>query len=238
MIANRPALLERLRTLNTPDISDALTRLNVRAVRMWGVLPLKRFESERHIAGPAVTIRFLPCHRKQQYQESRFKLTEIVEAAPAGSVVVIAAESEEHIPPIEGEMNALTEVRSRLEAHVGATPVRDIDALLPLPIPIFHRQVPAPIGMSSYVGLMYCVGANEPIHCAGALVRPGDIIVGDNNGVVVVPEELLETVVDISSEIAALETEMRKQVIAGVSWKEIYAGPHSKKYISSKTTEP
>jgi regulator of RNase E activity RraA len=222
--------LAQLRKISTTDISDALTRCGLQAVRMHGVLPLKRFEEGPHVAGPAVTIRFLPCHRKEQYQESPYKLTEIVEDAPAGSVIVVAAEGPEPIPPIQGEMNCRTEIRSRVHAHVGATPVRDIDQLEKLPLPIFHRQWPAPTNMSSYVGSMYCVGSNEPVHCAGALVRPGDIIVGDNNGVVVIPEEYLERVTEYSLEIVSLENSLRARIMSNVSWRDIYPAEHKNKY--------
>jgi regulator of RNase E activity RraA len=229
--SQQQALLERLRQISTADISDALTRLNLKAVRMWGILPLKPFEGPRHIAGPAVTIRFLPCHRKEQYQQSEWKLTQIVEDAPAGSVIVVAADGLEPIPPIQGEMNALTEIRSGCEAHVGNTPFRDIDKLTGLELPMFHRQWPARYNMASYVGEMYCVGANEPVHCAGALVRSGDIVVGDNNGVVVVPAEMLEQITEISTEIVSLENALREKILAGVSWREIYPAEHKRKYV-------
>ena len=228
---DRSSLLETLRNISTSDISDAMTRVGLRSVCMWGVLPIKPFLGGRHVAGPAVTVRFLPCHRKEQYQESQYRLTEIVDAAPPGSILVVAAESIGPIPPIQGELNCLTEIRSGLEAHVGATPVRDADQLLQLPIPIFHSQSPSRFGMSSYVGLMYCAGANEPVNCAGALVRPGDVIVGDNNGVVVVPDDYLEQVVEVSLDIVALETTLKEKIMAGVRWKEIYPAEHKRKYV-------
>jgi regulator of RNase E activity RraA len=227
-------LLEKLRGISTADISDALTRLNLQAVRMTGILPLKPFADDRHIAGPAVTIRFLPCHRKEQYQESEYKLTQIVEDAPAGSVIVVAADGEEPIPPIQGEMNALTEIRSRVEAHVGNTPFRDVDRLLGLELPMFHRRWPAGINMGSYVGRMYCAGANEPVHCGGALVRPGDIVVGDNNGVVVAPVESVEAIAEISEEIVELESALRTKVLEGVSWRDIYPSEHKRKYVGGR----
>src|ERR1700681_68072 len=86
------SLIEEYRRTPTTNISDALTRLDLQAVRMWGVLPLVPFEEgEPHMAGPAVTIRFLPCFYKAMYQESEYHKTEIVEKAPQGSVVVVEA---------------------------------------------------------------------------------------------------------------------------------------------------
>ncbi|HET8998565.1 MAG TPA: hypothetical protein VFP86_02845 [bacterium] len=224
------ALIEHFRITPTTNISDALTRLDLQAVRMWGILPLVRFaEGAPHVAGPAVTVRFLPCFYKAMYQESEYRYTEIVEAAPPGSVVVVEGGD---LMPVQGELNGMTAVRSGHAGSVGDGPVRDADALRKLNLPIFHKKSPVGEMMSSYAGALYCASAHIPIQCGGALVRPGDLIVGDNHGVVVIPEQFVEKMRDFTKEIAQLEDDMRQKVRSGMAWKEIYRGEHRKKYFA------
>jgi len=226
-----PDVIEHFRHAPATNISDAVTRLDLQAVRMWGVLPLVPFaEGAPHMAGPAVTVRFLPCHYKAMYQESPYRYTEIVEAAPPGSVVVVEGGD---LMPVQGELNGMTAVRSCHAGSVGDGPVRDADALRKLNLPIFHKKSPVGEMMSSYVGPLYCASAHIPIQCAGALVRPGDLIVGDNHGVVVIPQQFVDKIKGYTIEIATLEADMREKVRSGMTWKEIYRGEHRKKYFAS-----
>jgi 4-hydroxy-4-methyl-2-oxoglutarate aldolase len=225
-----PDIIEYFRQTPTTNISDAVTRLDLQAVRMWGVLPLTPFaEDAPHMAGPAVTVRFLPCHYKAMYQESEYRYTEIVEAAPAGSVVVVEGGD---LMPVQGELNGMTADRAKHAGSVGDGPVRDGDALRKLALPIFHKKAPVGEMMSSYVGPLYCATAHIPIQCAGALVRPADLIVGDNHGVVVIPQQFVEKIKEFTREIATLEADMREKVRSGMPWKEIYRGEHKKKYFA------
>jgi regulator of RNase E activity RraA len=220
--------LDLLRTISVCDVSDALTRLNLRNVRMRGVLPLTPFAPDaKHMAGPAVTIRFVPSHYKTQYRDVPDRLTEIVEAAPKGSVVVVEGGD---LMPVQGEMNCLTAIRAGHEGSVGDGPVRDVDALRETGFPIFHKVAPIGIMMETYVGNLLCAGANQYINCAGALVRPGDVIVGDNNGVVVVPRDRLSEIVAVTREIVGLEEELKAKIAAGATWRDIYRSTHAGKY--------
>jgi 4-hydroxy-4-methyl-2-oxoglutarate aldolase len=233
-----PKLIEDFRHIPTTNFSDALTRLDLQAVRLWGILPLVPFAKDApHMAGPAVTIRFLPCFYKAMYQESEWHLTEIVEDAPKGSVVVVEGGD---LMPVQGELNCMTAVRSGHAGSVGDGPVRDADTLRTLGIPIFHKKSPVGEMMSSYAGALYCAAAHIPVQIAGALVRPGDLMVGDNHGVVVIPAQFAEQIRDYAIDIERLEGEMREKVRNGTSWRDIYKSQHKSKYFTGKelTTTP
>ncbi len=220
--------LEFLRTVSVCDVSDALTRFNIRNARLRGVLPLKQYErGARHMAGPAVTIRFVPSHYKTQYRDVPNRLTEIVEEAPPGCVVVVEGGD---LMPVQGQMNCLTAIRSHHEGSVGDGPVRDVDELRSFDFPVFHRVSPIGVTMETYVGNLLCAGSYEYINCAGALVRPGDIVVGDNNGVVVVPFERVDEVIEATRDIIQLEDELKQRIANGESWKQIYSTTHAGKY--------
>jgi 4-hydroxy-4-methyl-2-oxoglutarate aldolase len=229
--------IELFKVVPTCDISDAFTRLNLTAVRARGIRPLNEFaEGEPHMAGPAVTIRFLPSHYKMQYQESPFKLTEIVQNAAPGSV--IAVEGGAFGKPAQGEMNGMTAQLAGAAGSVGDGAVRDIDAVRKLEMPVFYSPYPLGVTMETYVGQSHCVGVDIPIQIAGAFVRPGDILVGDNNGVVVVPLEWLDEVVEICKEIGGLESELRQRTQDGDSWQDIYKTTHKSKYAGPNDALP
>ena len=228
---------ELFRRVSTCDISDALTRLNLDAVRARGIVPLVPFkEGEPHMAGPARTIRFLPCHYKMQYQDVDYKLTEVVQSTLPGSVIVV--EGGQFHKPAQGEMNGLTAVRAGAAGSVGDGAVRDVDAVRKLPMPVFYSPYPIGFTMETYVGRSICTGVDIPIQIAGALIRPGDIIVGDNNGVVVVPVEWVEPISKICREIQGLESDIRQRTLAGDDWKNIYASSHKGKYSGENDTRP
>jgi 4-hydroxy-4-methyl-2-oxoglutarate aldolase len=135
-------------------------------------------------------------------------------------------------------MNAMTAMRAGAAGSVGDGPVRDVDALRKMPLPIFYRPYPVGITMETYVGNSICAGVDIPVQIAGALVRPGDLVVGDNNGVVVVPVEWCERVATICVEIGTLETEMRERTQGGDSWRDIYASTHKNKYAGESDVRP
>ena len=85
--------------------------------------------------------------------------------------------------------------------------------------------------MASYVGHAYVACAYIPIQVRGALVRQGDLIVGDNHGVVVVPQQFVPQILEYAREIERLEDGMREKIAADVTWKTIYRGEHKGKYF-------
>lgn len=231
-------VIEILRTLPTTYFSDALTQHGILNSRIWGILPLLPFDDpKKHIAGPAVTMRFLPTYNTKAVYDSPYKHTQIIQAAPAGSVIVMEGMGVVGL----GERSASTAMNAGIEATISDGAVRDVDEVKAMKCPVF---VPGGGGahgikMASYVSVpMECVGYNIPIYCGipglpGAMVRPGDIIVGDNNGVVVLPKKYLNDLLKTArDEIAKLEISMQKMIDEGKSWEEIYPQVHSKKYIT------
>jgi regulator of RNase E activity RraA len=232
-------IIEYLRSVPTPYISDALAQHGIQNAQMWGILPLTSFDDpHKHIAGPALTMRFLKTYNMQSVYESPYKRDEFVETAPAGSVIVIDASEIMCL----GERGCATAVRSGLEAVVSNGPIRDVDGIRALRFPIFIPGGGGAMGikMQSYVNVpAECVGWNMPIYCGiygkpGALVRPGDIVVGDNNGVVAIPWKYFDTVVETVRQIWGLEEDMQRMIDEGTSWKEIYPTVHARKYGQEK----
>jgi regulator of RNase E activity RraA len=141
---------------------------------------------------------------------------DIIDAAPPGSVVVIGIEGDPNVAVWGGLMTAGSFARGLAGAVLDAG-VRDIyEIRRDYDFPIISRSVSPGTTLGRYKTL----GANVPIRCGGVDVNHGDIIVGDLDGVAVVPRSRAEEVLRIAQEIDRRELEQAKLIVAARSLKE------------------
>lgn len=222
-------IIQFLKATPTPYISDALLLNGIQNTQMWGILPLVFGDPHRHIAGPALTMRFIRTYSTQSARECPYKDVQFIDDAPRGSVIVREGSGMVGV----GARCCGTAVRAGVEAIISDGPVRDTDRIIALNFPVFVPGGRGALGvkMQDYATIpMECVGYNMPIWCGipgrpGALVRPGDMVVGDNDGVVVVPAKFLDVVVKSIKEIVELEegkNGIQAMIDKGKPWEEIY----------------
>lgn len=142
---------------------------------------------------------------------------EVIRNAPRGSVIVFEGAS------ISQRASELA-LKGGLGASVCDTATRDVDEVIGLEFPVFCPFGRIGAKTESYLTTMECVQVNAPIHMGlhggpyhywlGAQVRPRDIIVGDNNGVIVVPREVLSEITQAISEVGVDEERMRSAALA------------------------
>ncbi|MBV8087546.1 MAG: ribonuclease activity regulator RraA, partial [Chloroflexi bacterium] len=96
--------------------------------------------------------------------------------------------------------------------------VRNLPGLIALDFPIYAQGAHASSLNNAHVG----IAVNEPIACGGVLVMPGDIVVGDTEGVVVVPAELEQQVADMSRASEALDAFSIEKLLQGVPLDDAY----------------
>lgn len=224
-----PAMLEYLRKVPTAFVSDCLKRLEIRNHVLRNVhMPYPMPENRISIAGPAITLQWAPHSEVRPYYESAYLHTEVVEQAHSGDVLAFAGMGQPY--GFWGEHATNQAIRQGVEAIVIDGYTRDIKPIRASGGCVFATGVT----MESYVRRYDPVGFNVAVSMAGAQVRPGDVIMGDDDGVLVIPQEILSQVADIAADIERLEVELDKAVKSGRPWTEIYRDIHHRKYYANK----
>lgn len=154
------------------------------------------------IVGRAATALLRPVLRTDQRKYPNHAL-EILDEAPAGSVLVYVLENGLEIAGMGNLMATTAKVRG-LEAAVIDGAARDIEEVTRIGFPIFSRAVSPATSVGRYVS----VAKQVPVMCAGILVRPGDYVVGDLDGVVVVPQDAAPRVLELLRQYDDKESRM------------------------------
>ena len=158
--------------------------------------------SDRKIVGRAWTALLRPVLKQDQTAYPNYAL-QILDEAPAGSVLVYVLEGSVEIAGM-GNLMATTAAVRGLEGTVIDGAVRDIREIRQIGHQVFARR----ISPATSVGRLVSVAKQTPVKCAEVMVRPGDYIVGDTDGVVVVPQEAAEKVIALLKDYDARESKM------------------------------
>ncbi|MDK2881621.1 MAG: 4-hydroxy-4-methyl-2-oxoglutarate aldolase [Clostridia bacterium] len=169
---------------------------------------IKPIDPKTKMAGPAVTVRCQPGDNLTIHKA-------IYEAEP-GSVLVIDAHAYVGAGPF-GEIMAIACQERGLAGVVIDGACRDSGDIEELGLPLFCRAFNPGGTVKESVGTI-----NEVIQCGGVVVKPGDIVVGDRDGVVVVPREKAGDVLERARAIAAREEKVRELLRQGKTTLEIY----------------
>lgn len=163
-----------------------------------------RPQSPGMFAGRAVTALLAPAPPEQATAQlsARHSIQMIDEAKP-GEVGVIVVENGLDVAAIGGLMGTDAKVRGMAGMVLDAG-VRDLAELRALGLPVYARSVVP----STTVGRFASISHNAPVTCGGVNVAAGDIIVADEDGVVVIPQDKADAVLQRAREIDERETKM------------------------------
>lgn len=197
-----PSAAEILETFNrasTGNVADAVDEATgVRGFMGRDMKPVFRAK----VMGPAVTV-FLQRTLRTDRRERPNLQIQALDEAPAGSVLVEVLEDGLDTAGVGNLMATTAKVRG-LAGMVIDGGARDVEELEQIGFPVWSRsQTPA-----TSVGRYVPVARNVPVMCGGVLVRPGDWIVADKTGVVVVPREALAQVLKLLRQYDEKETKM------------------------------
>jgi regulator of RNase E activity RraA len=212
------AVFETLRHITTGTITTILLKKGIRRCWMSGPMPLAG--SGTRLVGPAFTLRFIPVREDLATPESWAKPISTrgaIEEMPEGCIAVADAMG---VPSagIFGDILTMRMTRRNVTALVTDGVIRDRAGVLASKLPVWCAGVAAPASVN---GLTF-VGWQEPIGCGGCAIFPGDIIVCDDDGVVVIPQDLVDFVAKEGEEHERMETFIVGEVERGVKLPGLY----------------
>lgn len=203
------AIVERLKKVDTCAVSDAQDKLGIRGT-VIGIRPLYPVG---RIAGRAVTVRM----KAKGTEEPKQHLgTAAIMAADPGDIIVVDHRGRLDVAAWGGILATGAKTKGIAGVLVDGA-VRDVDEAMGLGLPLFAK---AGVPLTAR-GRIVEDFTNGPIEFGGVPVRPGDYVIADNSGIVIVPAERAEEVVSTAESIAAREAAMAKDVLAGKSIAEV-----------------
>jgi regulator of RNase E activity RraA len=207
-----------LRRVTTATITTMLLKKGIRHCWLKGAMPLA--PTGKRLVGPAFTLRFVPVREDLATPESWGKpisTRAAIEAMPEGCIAVADAMGVT-TAGIFGDILVMRMARRGVTALVTDGVIRDKAGCLKADLPIFCQGTAAPASVN---GLTF-VGWNEPIACGGCAIFPGDLIVADDDGAVVIPQALIDFVTTEGEEHELSETWVVSEVERGVPLPGLY----------------
>ncbi len=199
--------LEVLRNIPTQTLIDGLWVKGWPMTFIEGAGPLQLGQK---MAGRAVTLRFVP-HRpdlaadKPKGEQSAEYVA--IELCGPGEVLVVDAMGWQY-SSVGGDIKFLRLKQREVGGLVTDGAVRDSKALKEYGFPVYSAHSTAKQGPAEF----WPWQVNDAIQCGGVLVRPGDAVVGDDDGAVVVPRSMVDEVISIAHEREAVEAVIKAQL--------------------------
>ena len=186
---------EMLSRVSSPNVSDAMHRQG----ELEGIRPVC---SGLKMIGPAFTVR--------TYPGDWAKPVEAIDKAEKGQVIVIDVNGGK--TAIWGELATWSAKTKGLSGVVIDGAARDLDDIVKIDFPIFCRHISSNAGEPKGFGEI-----GSEIQCGGQTVRSGDWIIGDDSGVVVVPQEIAQEIANRALDVKEQENRIREEIKGGGS---------------------
>ena len=214
-----PLTRDKLKTVSTATLCTALFKRGLRNQFLQDVRPVNPHLP--NMVGEAFTLRYIPAREDLNpisvFQDPNHPQRVAVEQCPEGAVLVIDSRKDARAA------SAGSILISRLMVRGAAGIVtdggfRDSPDLAAMPFACYHQRPSAPTNLT----LHQAIDINVPIGCGDVAVFPGDVIVGDREGVFVIPAHLADEIADEAVEMTAFEDFVTEEVLKGRSIAGLY----------------
>ena len=221
----KPESRAKLRNISTPTVATALFKRGFRVQAIQGVRPLSPLKES--MVGEAFTLRYIPAredlNKLEVFRDRSHPQRKAIEDCPPGHVMVMDSRKDPRAASAGGIL--ITRLMKRGAAGIVTDGgFRDSEEIGKLGFPAYHARPSAPTNLT----LHHAIDINVPIACGDAPVFPGDVILGDNDGVIVIPAHLADEIADETFEMTAYEDFVTEQVQAGRGIFGLYPATDSK----------
>ncbi|WP_420406102.1 ribonuclease activity regulator RraA [Nisaea sp.] len=203
---------EKLMKVSTATICTALFKLGLKNQFIQDVQPLGA--KGRNMVGQAYTMRYIPAREDLNpisvFQDPTHPQRVGVEECPEGHVMVIDSRKD----PRAASAGSILVTRLMKRGCAGVVTdggFRDAPEIAALDIPTYHNRPSAPTNLTRH----QAIELNGPIGCGDVAVFPGDVVVGDGEGVVVIPLHLADEIAAEATEMTAFEDFVTERVLEG-----------------------
>jgi len=214
-----PKTQEHLMGVSTATLCTALFKRGLRNQFIQDVRPLQ--PGLPNMVGPAYTLRYIPAREDLNpisvFQDRAHPQRKAVEECPPGAVFVIDSRKDARAASA-GSILVTRLMKRGVAGVVTDGGFRDSPEIARLPFPAYHSRPSAPTNLTVHQAL----DINVPIGCGDAPVWPGDICVGDGEGVVVIPAHLADEIAAEAVEMTAFEDFVTEKVNEGRSILGLY----------------
>jgi regulator of RNase E activity RraA len=209
---NRPdqSMVGQFQKIETSTLADILDRLQLQGI-MYGLRPIA---DQRRIVGPAVTVKEIACS-VGTYSADDFPIGDVIDFAQPYDVLVFDNGGRE-ISTWGGLASTAAAVKGIAGAIIDGG-CRDIEQTVAVGFPICSRHV-TPTPAKSRIKI---IEMNGGVLCGGVKVGPGDIVVADRTGIVVVPKEKVQQVLEAALEIERVEEDCFRQLKSGRTFNQV-----------------
>ena len=216
----KPETLDRLRHVSVATLCTQLFKRGLRNVFIQGIARLTEPDAG-NLVGPAFTMRNIPSREDLDhigvFENPEHPQRKAIESVPPGHVLVIDCRGETRVA--SGGQILTTRLKVRGAAGlVSDGPVRDSGAIAAMDFPVYCAGGSAPLNLIHH----HAIDLNVPIGCGGVAVYPGDVIVGDDEGVVVIPRHLADEVATDAAEQEIMEAFVLERIEAGAALPGTY----------------
>jgi regulator of RNase E activity RraA len=210
---------EQLRNVSTATLTTVLFKRGLRNTYIQGIGPLN--PDAPPMVGEAYTLRYIPAREDldviEVFKDPSHPQRKAVEAIPPGHVLVMDCRGDASV----ASAGSILITRMMIRGAAGVVSdggLRDSMEIAQLPFPTYCAGPSAPTNLIKH----HAVDLNVPIGCGDVPVFPGDIMVGDGEGVVVIPAEIAEDVAQEAADQDVFETFVTEKVKAGASIVGLY----------------
>lgn len=211
--------LEKLRHISVATLATALYKRGLRNQVVQNVRPVAA--KGKNMVGPAFTLRYMPAREDRnqlvEFRNPKHPQRHAIETCPPGHVMIMDSRGRAEAASA-GDI-LITRLMMRGAAGIVTDGgFRDAMQIGKLDMPAYHQRPSSPTNLT----INEAIEINGPIGCGEAPVFPGDIVVGDDDSVIIIPAHLAEEVADEATEMTAYESFVVEQVQAGESIIGLY----------------